>query len=205
MIKMFITFVVLVNYIMNQREILTAPITDAIIPSGVVDKPSVCGAFIFTIMKEIKLTQGQVTLVDDWNYDWLIQWKWHAMKSAGTYYAVRRDYQKHNGVRVWMHREIMKTPSNMKCDHANHNGLDNQECNLRTCTHQQNMMNKTAWGSSSYLGVSYRKDRNCYTSKIGFNERDINLGHFKREEDAARAYDAAAKKYFGEFANLNFK
>lgn len=45
-IEKFHIFVVLINNIMQSKEIITAPIADAIIPSGVVDKPSACGAFI---------------------------------------------------------------------------------------------------------------------------------------------------------------
>jgi hypothetical protein len=42
--KLITIFEVLINYIMNQKEIITAPKANAIIPSGVVDQPFVCGA-----------------------------------------------------------------------------------------------------------------------------------------------------------------
>jgi hypothetical protein len=138
-----------------------------------------------------------------------MQWKWMAAKKHSGYYARRgiriglRKYNKRQA--FYMHREIMNTTSNMQVDHIDHNTLNNQKSNLRICTHQQNQMNRIPWGSSEFLGVSFRKERNCYSAKIMLNQKSINIGHFKIEEDAARAYDIKAKELFGEFANLNFK
>lgn len=163
-------------------------------------------------MKEIKLTRGKVTLVDDWNYDWLNQWKWQAHKDKdGRLYAVRTEYTKiapgkWSQQDIKMHRLIMKTPINLKVDHLNHDGLDNQEANLRNCTNQQNSFNSSPAGKSKYLGVSFSGcSRNYIYARISMNKKTIRLGRFKTEEDAARAYDAKAKELFGEFANLNFK
>ena len=38
-------------------------------------------------MKEIKLTQKEVALIDDWNFDLLNQWQWYLMKGNHTNYA----------------------------------------------------------------------------------------------------------------------
>ena len=158
-------------------------------------------------MKEIKLTQGQCVLVDDHNYEWLMQWKWHADKRRHTYYAVRNS-EPVNGKRrlILMHREIMHTPSGMETDHIDGNGLNCMEINLRNATFHQNRMNrrKNINGKSKYKGVSY--NNNGYIiANIKGDGKCIYLGMFKTEELAAKAYDIAAKKYHKEFARLNFK
>jgi hypothetical protein len=63
---------------------------------------------------------------------------------------------------------------------------------------------KQSGTSSRYKGVSWRADRNKWTAYICPDRKKINLGVFNSEEDAARAYDSMAPKYFGEFARLNF-
>ena len=155
-------------------------------------------------MKEIKLTKGYVTLVDDDDYDYLSQWSWWAhKKDDGTFYAERRYYIGKQQVCVLMHRIIMKTPKGLVVDHIDHNGLNNQKSNLRNCTHKQNMCNRTSFGKSEYLGVYFYK--NLWHAQLRHNGKIIKLGSSKIEEEAARKYDIGAKIYHGEFANLNFK
>src|SRR3990167_10308366 len=103
-------------------------------------------------MKEIKLTQGKITLVDDEDFEYINQWKWHVIKNKKQthFYAQRSE----NGKSIRMHRVIMKTPHNKDVDHIDHNGLNNQKNNLRNCTTQENIRNRTSYGKSSYLGVS---------------------------------------------------
>ena len=208
--KKIIIFVVLTGYIMESKNIM-APKADAIIPSGVFGKPSVCGAFNFIDMKLIPLTQGQFAQVDDWNYDWLNQWKWCARKKRGTYYAVRRTSRSLGPDKIiQMHRVIKNTPNNLLCDHRDHNGLNNQENNLRNCTIAENQRNRISHSKSGYLGVyrskySLSRDKYCIWGQIEVDGIRYYLGVSKTEEQAAKRYDAAAQYFFGEFANLNFK
>ena len=188
---------------MESKEILIVPITDAIIPSGVVDQPSVCGTFNFITMKLISLSQGKFTQVDDWNYKWLNKWKWHVLKGIHTDYAVRLEWQDGKRNAILMHREIMQTPKRQETDHWDREGLNNQEYNLRPATNSQNQYNKVGWGKSKFKGVHFR--RNKYEAYININKKRIDLGSYHNEELAARVYDNAAKYYFKEFANLNFK
>lgn len=96
-------------------------------------------------------------------------------------------------------------------DHINGDGLDNRRANLRVCSRRDNNCNasKAPGKSSRYKGVSlsYGKWRAAIRGgpvmPNGWR-KGIVLGYFSDEEDAARAYDAAAVRYFGEFARLNF-
>ena len=104
-----------------------------------------------------------------------------------------------------MHRLILDAPHHLDVDHVNGNGLDNRRCNIRLCTRAQNQVNaqKRRGCSSQYKGVDYRKDRNKWRASITINQQFKSLGHFNDETEAARAYNDAAVKYWGEFVRLN--
>lgn len=87
-------------------------------------------------------------------------------------------------------------------DHIDGNKLNNTDENLRRCTHQQNMVNRSS-KTNKFRGVFKIKGCSTFRARIKANQVQINLGHFKTQEDAARAYNEAAIKYFGEFARLN--
>lgn len=152
-------------------------------------------------MKEIQLTQGKVALVDDGDFELLNKYKWSAHKGRGAWYATR-------GVGpIKMHRQITHAPIGAVVDHINGNGLDNRRINLRVCSHSENMRNSAlrSDNTTGYKGVRKRTDRKWYSAEIRVNGLSVNLGRFETAEGAARAYDEAAKKYFGDFARLNFQ
>jgi len=153
-----------------------------------------------------------VAIVDDDDYEMLMQYNWCILKSSrksGTDY-VRGVV---NGKIELLHVFIMNPQLGMEVDHIDGNGLNNQRYNLRICTHNDNVKNRAAHGKSKYLGVIIVKSRRIgslepyekFRARITINGKETHIGYFTTEEDAARAYDIAAKKYFGEFANLNFK
>lgn len=88
-------------------------------------------------MKKIKLTNGQEALVDDDDYDMLIEMgNWACTNSPKGGYAYRKPYKSNA---IYMHRVIMDAPKGMEVDHINHNKLDNQKSNLRICDHKTNV------------------------------------------------------------------
>jgi hypothetical protein len=156
--------------------------------------------------KEIQLTQGQVAIVDDDIYDYLNQWKWYANKLKGKYYAVRnlRINKKYAGC-LLMHRVIMNPIKGFVVDHVNGLPLDNRKENLRICTAAENNRNQKQRinNKSGYKGVHWKKLKNKWYSEIKYKNKSIHLGCFINIIDAARAYNEAAIKYHGEFANIN--
>jgi hypothetical protein len=147
-----------------------------------------------------------VAIVDESDYVWLMQYNWFAAKASGScsFYAVTGAFKSIIHKSVPMHRLIINPPAEMDTDHRNGDTLDNRRSNLRACTSTQNNANRRLIqknNSSGYRGVSLRT---FYTSRIIVNRKMIHLGTFKEPIAAARAYDQAAVKYFGEFAKLNF-
>ena len=159
-------------------------------------------------MKRIPLTHGKFAIVDDEDYERLSQYSWYVSKGRNTYYA-RRSIKEGNKWTVrCMHSDIINIPKGLEGDHKNHKGYDNRRCNLRICTHAQNIQNskppKTSKHSSRYKGVSWFKYTNKWRAYIKKNKVFTSLGYYFNEIDAAKAYDKAAKKMFGEFACTNF-
>jgi hypothetical protein len=150
----------------------------------------------------IALTQGKIAIVDAEDFERLNRYRWCACKCKGTYYAVRVEH----GRTVRMHREIMRAPKGMLVDHADHNGLNNRKSNLRLCTNAQNSYNQqaNANGTSRYKGVSWHKCSRKWSARVRCDGKFYNLGDYKDEIEAAKAYDRKARELFGEFACLNF-
>lgn len=161
-------------------------------------------------MKHIPLTQGKFAVVDDEDYDWLMQWKWCARIVNGTYYAFRRPYCCETGISkrvlILMHREILGlcNGDGKHTDHINHHGWDNRKSNLRTCTIRENRLNSLPRKNttSKYKGVSRHQGK--WRAQICNHGETILLGEHVSETEAARIYDAKAKELFGEFAYRNF-
>ena len=96
-------------------------------------------------------------------------------------------------------------------DHIECNKLNNNISNLRAATHSQNGMNQKKHKSrngkstySKYKGVTYDIHHKRWQSQIMMGEKLKFLGRFVFEIEAAKSYHAAAIKYYGEFARLNF-
>jgi len=100
----------------------------------------------------------------------------------------------------------MSAPADMQVDHINGNPLDNRRENLRICTRAQNTCNRKAVvnSKSGYKGVTKKNSSRKWIPEIRKDGKKLYLGSYNTPEEAAKAYDKAAKEIFGEFAKLNF-
>lgn len=179
-------------------------------------------------MKKIKLTQGKETIVDDDDYEMLMEFApaklkrnrekghaWFAQKQyrskTGKFYATTNVWDAELGRQrtVFMHKVILNPAKGKFTDHVNGDGLDNRKENLRVCTSSQNLANSglACTNTLGYKGVRVRYgfygDRQYFADGM-FDGKRYYLGQYGTKEGAAFAYDKKAKEVYGEFAQLNF-
>lgn len=157
-------------------------------------------------MRELILSKGHISYVDDEDYEWLSGWKWSVTTSGKILYAQRSIYSNNTQRSILLHRFLLGVSGRgIMVDHVDHNGLNNQRSNLRVCNSSQNQSNMKSHedSTSKYVGVSWVKSRKRWNAAIGVNYKVIQLGRYKTEQEAALAYNSAAIKYKGEYANLN--
>lgn len=155
---------------------------------------------------EIPLTQGKVALIDAENLQLVGQYQWHACDRGQTWYAATSAVRRRSGECIYLHRLIMDAGPNEHVDHRNGDGLDCRRENMRLCTNAENRRNtRKTRGRSRFKGVCpcRTNSRRIWEAYIWHNNRKIGLGNYETEEEAARAYNAAALQYHGEFAHLN--
>jgi len=155
-------------------------------------------------MRYIQLTQNQVSIIDDEDFNTVSQYKWCAKKHKNGFYAVRSVYK--NGIKTteYLHKFLLKNEFGI-IDHIDRNGLNNTRGNLRVVSFSENGMNRNPNKnhSSKYKGVCFNKREKKFFAKIYKGKNQIHLGYFMDEKDAAIAYNKAAMSLFKEYANIN--
>lgn len=176
-------------------------------------------------MREIPLNNSRecatrgiyVALVDDVDYEHFAQHHWSAQRlvngTAVQIYARRIEYSGGSKRSIWMHRDVWELaygpiPNGMEIDHVSHGehkGLDNRRSNLRLATRSLNMANVgvRSTNKSGYKGVWWDEPRRKWQAYIRVNYKRMSLGRYPTAEEAAKAYDLAAREHFGEHARLN--
>ena len=160
-------------------------------------------------MKTISLTNGMETLVSDQDYAYLSRWSWGFVRARDKGGYARRTTSGKSR-RQWLMHDVVAKRAGKRfkgkiADHRNEKKLDNRRSNLRAATTSQNRGNEGLRrnNTSGYKGVCWSKFANKWVAYIKVNYKRYHLGYFKRKTDAAKAYNKAARKYFGRFAKLN--
>ena len=165
----------------------------------------------------VPLTRGFIATVDADRFESLLTYhfadgrefttrpselRWVVSKSKCLWYAMA--FTEVNGSRAGMklHRLLTECQSHLFADHKDGNTMHNVIGNLRVCTRPQNRRNSRGSSASGFKGV--RLTRGGFASRIKIDGRGHWLGTFATAEEAARAYDVAAREHFGEFARTNF-
>lgn len=151
-------------------------------------------------MKKLLLNKGKYTIVDNENYNSVNKFTWFI---SDTGYAIRTVWKNGKTTKVRMHRFLMGAKKGEFVDHINMDKLDNRMSNLRLCNNAQNMRNSSLRSNNTTGFKGIRQNWNKWLARIKVNYQEKYLGSFNSKEEAALAYNKAAVKYFGEFANLN--
>jgi hypothetical protein len=157
-------------------------------------------------MMLVPLTQGKFAQVDASDWPAVMRFKWHVKRMRRGLYAARNVHRPGGGQRTrLLHQDIL--PGVSQVDHRDGNGLNNRRKNLRTATTRQNrqgFQRKKKGTSSHFRGVCWKAQVAKWRAQIQVDGDVKHLGYFSREVDAAKAYDTAARCYFGNFASPNF-
>ncbi len=160
-------------------------------------------------MQEILLPCGHTAIVDDEDYDELMQYNWRSCPGKYTIYVIRSTSRLLPGPRttISMHRHILKPIGKQEIDHINRNGLDNQRANIRIVTRSFNVGRAKAHSDNplNYKGVTkvIQAGHVQYQARITENRKRTFLGIFATPEEAAAAYDLAALSVYGTTTMLN--
>ena len=152
--------------------------------------------------KLIPLTKGYFAICDNKDFKYLSQFKWSIDGSGYPQRMIKTD----KGWRpIRMHRDLLKLKPSELADHRNGVKTDHRRRNIKKCSRLENNRNVGLRknNKTGYKGVHFNKERNVYQSYINVNRKHIYLGAFNCQINAAEAYNTAAIRYHGEFANLN--
>lgn len=156
----------------------------------------------------LKTNTNHKVKIDAEDFPLVNKHKWRVtVGTTGRKRVVASILTKRGYVTTTLGKFLMKPPKGKQVYPRRFNQeLDYRKSNLVVCTlkeRQRLLPKKKSLHSSSYRGVSFSKSSKKWRAGIQVNGKSINLGDFKKEKEAARAYNAAAKEYFGKMAYQN--
>lgn len=145
----------------------------------------------------IPLPEGSIAVCDEDRFNEVSRYSWSLDRNG-------YPRAKTKGFTIRLHSFLYKNQGQI--DHINGNKLDNRSCNLRFASYCQNRNNvgKKKSTKNKFKGITFNKRKNKWQAQIGHNYKNITIGSFDNQEDAAKAYDKKAIELHGEYACLNF-
>ena len=144
--------------------------------------------------KEIELTRGFKAIVDDEDYERVSIFKWHSNETKNGLKYARRTivFPRVNGkqpqIKQYLHRYILDNfDKSIMIDFKDDNPLNCQKDNLIISNDACKTYNIVPRKRTMAKGV--RKKYNKWHSRIFDGEKDIFIGTFNTEKEAADAYN----------------
>ena len=150
----------------------------------------------------IALTRGAFALIDETDAPRVTQYAW-SLRPTGRERKHLRAVAWVDGKHMYLHHFIMGARE--RVDHVNGDGLDNRRGNLRFASRAENQRNaRVRSNSGTQLKGVHLRSTGLYRAYICPGQgKKIHLGQYADPKDAARAYNEAALRLFGQFARLN--
>lgn len=139
-----------------------------------------------------------VAMFDRADRDLLADRQWYIDRPGSYLYA------RSASPREFMHHVLLPKRKGFVTDHRDGNGLNNCRSNLRYATYQQNRANSKPKKDNPFKGIYWMRRDDLWVATIVYDGKCHHLGRFPTPVLAALAYDEAAKRVFGDFANTNF-
>ena len=152
----------------------------------------------------ISLPKGRFSIVDADDFALANRLKWCVALTSG--YIGHKIVRDGKQFILLLHRFLTGAKPGQWVDHKNHCVFDNRRSvNLRFATPSQSKANthRSRSSASPFKGVYRASGRRKWTAVIMVMRKRKYLGQFHDPVDAAKAYNSAARKHFGEFALLN--
>lgn len=154
----------------------------------------------------IELTQGKTTRISEGRAAEVFPYRWFASRyNQGSYRAATNVREPKGRTLLLLHRLLTNVDSSEEVDHIDFDPLNNTDENLRVVSHAQNQQHRRLQSNntSGYKGVCWNRVAQKWGVRVWASRRCVTVGYFTDVQEAALAYDEAARRVHGPFVVTN--